>query len=146
MGCSLALFGVVGWGYTSYVLNCIFVYSASAITTDSGVGEETVKGQFPTGCRTQPNRLYSPSLLSFNLYTRPRMPAKRPTRLGNISGATGDHPQAMHRMAYDGNVNVIIGDWLSKMNIAWNAIAKAQDDQVAFAQGFLDQLGALISL
>lgn len=74
------------------------------------------------------------------------MPAKRPTRLGNISGATGDHPQAMHRMAYDGNVNVIIGDWLSKMNIAWNAIAKAQDDQVAFAQGFLDQLGALISL
>ncbi|KAL2812780.1 hypothetical protein BDW59DRAFT_176909 [Aspergillus cavernicola] len=63
-----------------------------------------------------------------------------PLRIGNVSGATGDHPQAMHRMAYHGNVNIIVGDWLSEMNIAWNAISKSQDPEVGFEQGFLDQL------
>lgn len=74
------------------------------------------------------------------------MPANRPIRIGNVSGATGDHPRAMHRMACDGNIDVIVGDWLSEMNIAWNAIAKAQDDQVGFEQGFLDQLGSCLDL
>lgn len=74
------------------------------------------------------------------------MPANRPIRIGSVSGATGDHPRAMHRMACDGNIDVIVGDWLSEMNIAWNAIAKAQDDQVGFEQGFLDQLGSCLDV
>lgn len=31
---------------------------------------------------------------------------------------------AMKRMAQDGNVDVITGDWLSEVNFAYNAIAK----------------------
>jgi hypothetical protein len=67
-----------------------------------------------------------------------------PIRIGNVSGATGDHPHAMTRMATDGNVDVIVGDWLSEMNIAWNAIAKAENPEVGFEQGFLDQLGTCL--
>ncbi len=74
------------------------------------------------------------------------MPANRPIRIGNVSGATGDNPRAMHRMARDGGVDVIVGDWLSEMNIAWNAIAKAQDEQVGFEQGFLDQLAGCLDV
>lgn len=69
-----------------------------------------------------------------------KMPSKRNLRVGNVSGATGDAPHAMLRMARDGNVDIITGDWLSEMNIAWNSIAKAQDPSVGFEAGFLDQL------
>lgn len=72
------------------------------------------------------------------------MLAKRPLRVGNVSGATGDSPNAMLRMARDGNVDVIVGDWLSEMNIAWNAIAKAQDPSMGYEAGFLMQLSESI--
>lgn len=68
------------------------------------------------------------------------MQTRRPLRIGNVSGATGDHPQAMVRMAQYGNVDIIVGDWLSEMNIAWNAIAKSEDPQMGFESGFLSQL------
>lgn len=68
------------------------------------------------------------------------MQVKRHLRIGNVSGATGDHPQAMLRMAEYGNVDVIVGDWLSEMNIAWNAIAKLENPQTGFEPGFLCQL------
>ncbi|GFF58722.1 hypothetical protein IFM46972_11187 [Aspergillus udagawae] len=71
---------------------------------------------------------------------------KRPLRVGNVSGATGDSPNAMRRMAQDGNVDVIVGDWLSEMNIAWNAIAKAQDPSLGYEAGFLLQLSESIDL
>jgi hypothetical protein len=71
---------------------------------------------------------------------------QKPLRVGNVSGATGDSPNAMYRMAQDGNVNVIVGDWLSEMNIAWNAIAKAQDPSLGYEPGFLMQLGESIDL
>ncbi|GAQ04013.1 hypothetical protein ALT_1334 [Aspergillus lentulus] len=35
-----------------------------------------------------------------------------------------------------GNVDVIVGDWISKMNIAWNAIAKAGDASLGYEAGF----------
>jgi hypothetical protein len=73
-------------------------------------------------------------------YFSRKMSAKRAIRIGNVSGATGDAPHAMLRMAQSGNVDVITGDWLSEMNIAWNAIAKAQNPDAGFEQGFLDQL------
>jgi hypothetical protein len=68
------------------------------------------------------------------------MISKRDIRIANVSGATGDSPHAMRRMAEDGNVDVIVGDWLSEMNIAWNAIAKDQDSTLGYEPGFLTQL------
>lgn len=50
----------------------------------------------------------------------------------------------MQRMARDGNVDVITGDWLSEMNIAWNAIAKKENPQLGYEVGFLDQLADCI--
>jgi hypothetical protein len=61
-------------------------------------------------------------------------------RIGSVSGATGDSPTAMKRMAEEAEVDVIVGDWLSEMNIAWNAIAKREDPSVGYEVGFLDQL------
>ncbi|RSL93963.1 hypothetical protein CEP52_012925 [Fusarium oligoseptatum] len=64
-----------------------------------------------------------------------------PIRIGNVSGATGDHPHAMARMVRSGNVNVITGDWLSEMNIAWNAITKQEvDPDLGYENGFFEQL------
>ncbi|RGP68898.1 hypothetical protein FSPOR_5104 [Fusarium sporotrichioides] len=64
-----------------------------------------------------------------------------PIRIGNVSGATGDHPHAMSRMVRTGNVNVITGDWLSEMNIAWNAITKQEvDPNLGYENGFFEQL------
>ena len=68
------------------------------------------------------------------------MSRRNPVRIGNVSGATGDAPTAMSRMAASGQVDVITGDWLSEMNIAWNAIAKSQDSSLGYEAGFLVQL------
>jgi uncharacterized protein YihD (DUF1040 family) len=43
-------------------------------------------------------------------------------------------------MVRDGNVDVITGDWLSEMNIAWNAIVKKDDPELGYEAGFLFQL------
>jgi hypothetical protein len=43
-------------------------------------------------------------------------------------------------MVETGNVDIITGDWLSEMNIAWNAIAKSSDPALGYEAGFLDQL------
>ncbi|KAH8886147.1 DUF1446-domain-containing protein [Thozetella sp. PMI_491] len=64
----------------------------------------------------------------------------RSLRVGNVSGATGDHPHAMARMAANGRVDVIVGDWLSEMNIAWNAITKLENPDLGYEAGFLTQL------
>ncbi|KAJ4999829.1 hypothetical protein K4K48_003498 [Colletotrichum sp. SAR 10_66] len=70
---------------------------------------------------------------------------KPPIRIGNVSGATGDHPHAMARMVRSGNVQVITGDWLSEMNIAWNAITKRDvDPNLGYENGFYEQLEACI--
>ncbi|KAL7892227.1 hypothetical protein HDV64DRAFT_273550 [Trichoderma sp. TUCIM 5745] len=62
-------------------------------------------------------------------------------RIGNVSGATGDHSHAMARMLRSGNVHVITGDWLSEMNIAWNAITKQEvDGSLGYEDGFYQQL------
>lgn len=68
------------------------------------------------------------------------MVTRKGIRIGNVSGATGDAPHAMARMARTGDVDVITGDWLSEMNIAWNAITKANDPGLGYEVGFLDQL------
>lgn len=68
------------------------------------------------------------------------MTSKRDIRIGNVSGAVGDHPHAMKRMASGGSVDVITGDWLSEMNIAWNAIVKQDQPDLGYEAGFLLQL------
>lgn len=69
------------------------------------------------------------------------MAEKPHVRIGNVSGATGDHPHAMARMVRSGNVHVITGDWLSEMNIAWNAITKQEvDENLGYEDGFYQQL------
>jgi len=68
------------------------------------------------------------------------MHSKRHIRIGNVSGATGDHPHAMARMVAHGSVDVITGDWLSEMNIAWNAIIKHENPDLGYEGGFLTQL------
>ncbi|GKT97015.1 DUF1446 domain protein [Colletotrichum tofieldiae] len=47
----------------------------------------------------------------------------------------------MARMIRSGNVQVITGDWLSEMNIAWNAITKRDvDPELGYENGFYEQL------
>jgi hypothetical protein len=47
----------------------------------------------------------------------------------------------MARMVRSGNVHVITGDWLSEMNIAWNAITKQEvDENLGYEDGFYQQL------
>ena len=50
----------------------------------------------------------------------------------------------MSRMVETGNVDIITGDWLSEMNIAWNAIAKFDDPSLGYESGFLGQLSECI--
>lgn len=47
-------------------------------------------------------------------------------------------------MVREGNVDVITGDWLSEMNIAWNAITKADNPELGYENGFYDQLSECI--
>ncbi|KAI4848261.1 DUF1446-domain-containing protein [Aureobasidium sp. EXF-8845] len=68
------------------------------------------------------------------------MPTQRNLRIGNCSGATGDAPHAMARMVKEADVDVITGDWLSEMNIAWESINKAEDPELGYDVGFLRQL------
>ncbi|TIA41894.1 DUF1446-domain-containing protein [Aureobasidium pullulans] len=68
------------------------------------------------------------------------MPTQRHLRIGNCSGATGDAPHAMARMVREADIDVITGDWLSEMNIAWESIRKAEDPELGYDVGFLRQL------
>jgi hypothetical protein len=54
--------------------------------------------------------------------------------------STGDHWNAMSRMVHTGNVDIITGDWLSEMNIAWNSIAKQEYPELGYESGFATQL------
>ncbi|KAK9770968.1 putative Major facilitator superfamily (MFS) profile domain-containing protein [Seiridium cardinale] len=58
----------------------------------------------------------------------------------NVSGATDDHPHTMARMAVYKGVHVIVGDCLSEMNIAWNAIKKSENPDLGYEEGFLAPL------
>ncbi|KAK9417009.1 putative DUF1446-domain-containing protein [Seiridium unicorne] len=58
----------------------------------------------------------------------------------NVSGATGDHPHTKARMAVYEGVHIIVGDWLSEMNIAWNAIKKSENPDLGYEEGFLTPL------
>jgi hypothetical protein len=51
----------------------------------------------------------------------------------------------MARMVHEGDVDFITGDWLSEMNIAWNAITKAEDPDLGYEAGFYNQLSECVN-
>ncbi|KAI9745059.1 MAG: hypothetical protein M1818_001337 [Claussenomyces sp. TS43310] len=71
---------------------------------------------------------------------------KRPLIIGNVAGAMEDCPYAMHRMVTEGYLDAITGDWLSELNIAWNAIRKHEDPTKGYEVGFLEQLDDCIDI
>ncbi|KAK9452664.1 DUF1446-domain-containing protein [Dipodascopsis uninucleata] len=71
---------------------------------------------------------------------------KSAIRIANVSGATGDAPHAMKRMLENADVDAITGDWLSEMNIAWNAIEMKTDPLSGYDKGFLRQFKESIDL
>lgn len=50
------------------------------------------------------------------------------------------------RQVSDGPVDAIVGDWLSELNIAWNAIRKYDDPTKGYEVGFLEQLDQSIDI
>ncbi|KAJ3456119.1 hypothetical protein MRS44_016142 [Fusarium solani] len=74
------------------------------------------------------------------------METKRPIVIGNVAGAMEDSPHAMLRQIRDGHVDAITGDWLSELNIAWNAIRKYEDPSKGYEVGFLEQLDECIDI
>ncbi|KIW30528.1 uncharacterized protein PV07_06267 [Cladophialophora immunda] len=69
-----------------------------------------------------------------------------PIVIGNVAGAMEDCPYAMHRMVTEGYLDAIAGDWLSELNIAWNAIRKHDDPTKGYEVGFLEQLDDCIDI
>ena len=67
---------------------------------------------------------------------------KTAIRIANVSGGTGDVRDAMYRMVTEGEneIDAVTGDWLSEMNIAWNAMSKLARPDAGYEQGFYDQL------
>jgi hypothetical protein len=47
-------------------------------------------------------------------------------------------------MVQTGNVDIITGDWLSEMNISWNAITKRKHPELGYEAGFLTQLESCV--
>jgi hypothetical protein len=50
------------------------------------------------------------------------------------------------RQISDSNMDAIVGDWLSELNIAWNAIRKYDDPTKGYEVGFLEQLEESIDI
>lgn len=91
------------------------------------------------------------AIVSYQVCTQIRRMVKmvrgmRDIRIGNVSGATGDHVHAMAQMAAHGGVDVIVGDWLSEMNIVWNAIIRLENPDLGYEGGFLTQLAESLDL
>lgn len=42
---------------------------------------------------------------------------RRPVRIANVSGATGDGPLALHRVVREGPVDVVTADYLAEANL-----------------------------
>ncbi|KAK9447747.1 uncharacterized protein V1518DRAFT_420313 [Limtongia smithiae] len=75
------------------------------------------------------------------------MTGNRPIHIANVSGATGDAPHEMLRMLRDApDIDAITGDWLSEMNISWNAIEMRSDPTSGYDAGFLRQFTESIDL
>ncbi|KAI2814150.1 hypothetical protein CBS115989_8774 [Aspergillus niger] len=68
------------------------------------------------------------------------MPEKRSIRIGNCSGAGGDGPDQLYRLATEGPIDAIFGDYLAEVNIAWRALEMQEDPELGYERGFLTHL------
>ncbi|EFC47027.1 predicted protein [Naegleria gruberi] len=66
---------------------------------------------------------------------------KRPLNIAACSGVTGDNPNAIYDQAVgDHPIDVIIGDYLAEVNIAWHALARKTDPSKGYDEGFVENL------
>ncbi|KAK0205347.1 hypothetical protein DFS33DRAFT_1428570 [Desarmillaria ectypa] len=65
---------------------------------------------------------------------------RRPIRIGNSSGATGDGPDQMYRLATEGPIDAIYGDYLAELNIAWRALEMIDHPELGYEVPALTQL------
>lgn len=66
--------------------------------------------------------------------------AKRPIRIGNCSGAIGDGPDQMYRLATEGPIDAIFADYLAEANIAWRALEMMEEPELGYERGALTHL------
>ncbi|KLU92249.1 hypothetical protein MAPG_11195 [Magnaporthiopsis poae ATCC 64411] len=50
---------------------------------------------------------------------------RRPVRIANVSGATGDGPLALHRVVREGPVDVVTADYLAEANLCKPSIRES---------------------
>jgi hypothetical protein len=53
-------------------------------------------------------------------------PSKRPVRVAGSSGGFSDRVEAISRLAKDGEIDVIVGDWLSEMTMTIHGTGKVK--------------------
>ncbi|KAE9391365.1 DUF1446-domain-containing protein [Gymnopus androsaceus JB14] len=65
---------------------------------------------------------------------------RRPIRIGNSSGAIGDGPNQLYRLATEGPIDAIFSDYLAEVNIPWRALEMIDHPELGYEQSPLIQL------
>ncbi|KAE8353372.1 hypothetical protein BDV28DRAFT_157065 [Aspergillus coremiiformis] len=65
---------------------------------------------------------------------------KRAIRIGNCSGAAGDGPDQLYRLATEGPLDAIVADYLAEVNIAWRALEREEYPERGYETAFLAHL------
>ncbi|KAE8377931.1 hypothetical protein BDV26DRAFT_304669, partial [Aspergillus bertholletiae] len=68
------------------------------------------------------------------------MTGRRAIRIGNCSGAGGDGPDQLYRLATEGPLDAVFADYLAEVNIAWRALEKEEHPELGYEKGFLTHL------
>ncbi|KAE8405038.1 hypothetical protein BDV37DRAFT_282273 [Aspergillus pseudonomiae] len=68
------------------------------------------------------------------------MTGRRAIRIGNCSGAGGDGPDQLYRLATEGPLDAVFADYLAEVNIAWRALEKEEQPDLGYEKGFLAHL------
>ncbi|KAF9063285.1 hypothetical protein BDP27DRAFT_1335260 [Rhodocollybia butyracea] len=66
--------------------------------------------------------------------------SRRPIRIGNSSGAIGDGPDQLYRLATEGPLDAIFSDYLAEVNIPWRALEMMDRPELGYEQSPLIQL------
>ncbi|KAL0577101.1 hypothetical protein V5O48_004893 [Marasmius crinis-equi] len=67
--------------------------------------------------------------------------ARRPIRIGNSSGYTGDGLPQMYNLVKDGPIDAICADYLAELNIPWRALEMIDNPELGYEKPALIQLG-----
>ncbi|KAL0578130.1 hypothetical protein V5O48_003873 [Marasmius crinis-equi] len=65
---------------------------------------------------------------------------RRPIRIGNSSGYSGDGPDQIYRLAVDGPVDAIFADYLAEMNLGWRALEMIDHPELGYETSALTQI------